>query len=249
MFWLLEPDRALNTSSCFDLTHRNLWHSWKTQTNTRLTLSPFQRLSLFTVFIFQTLLFSETYPAFAFGHCKKNQFKIVSPSCNKWKTCPKRKWGPRLKQKVCLFCFGTLPEDCCQRKVTRVIINGSILFNYSIFYFLEPRAEIKEIPIRYKPPDIKALSEKTGLVKEYFCQSLYSVFWRFSPNTLRRLYRGFKTECPSGEMLEDDFKVVFSKFFPFPGLASSISSGSSLYAHYVFSCVDVNGMGIINFEV
>ena len=109
---------------------------------------------------------SETYPAFAFGHCKKNQFKIVSPSCNKWKTCPKRKWGPRLKQKVCLFCFGTLPEDCCQRKVTRVIINGSILFNYSIFYFLEPRAEIKEIPIRYKPPDIKALSEKTGLVKE-----------------------------------------------------------------------------------
>ena len=50
-------------------------------------------------------------------------------------------------------------------------------------------------------------------------------------------------------MLEEDFKVVFSKFFPFPGLASSISSGSSLYAHYVFSCVDVNGMGIVNFEV
>ena len=50
-------------------------------------------------------------------------------------------------------------------------------------------------------------------------------------------------------MLEEDFKVVFSKFFPFPGLAPSISSGSSLYAHYVFSCVDVNGMGIVNFEV
>ena len=50
-------------------------------------------------------------------------------------------------------------------------------------------------------------------------------------------------------MLEEDFKVVFSKFFPFPGLAASISSGSSLYAHYVFSCVDVNGMGIVNFEV
>ena len=41
----------------------------------------------------------------------------------------------------------------------------TIRYIVPFFVFLEPRAEIKEISIRYKPPDIKALSVKTGYVK------------------------------------------------------------------------------------
>ena len=43
---------------------------------------------------------------------------------------------------------------------------------------------------------------------EYLLLIFFPHLIRFSPATLRRLYRGFKTECPSGEMCEDDFKQV-----------------------------------------
>merc|ERR1711874_14345 len=93
------------------------------------------------------------------------------------------------------------------------------------FDYQEPDAETVETIPKYRPPDIHGLSEST----------------RFSPATLKKLYRGFKTECPSGLLTEDVFKQVCLKFFPF-------NSSSSLYFNYVFSCIDTKAVGNITFE-
>ena len=34
---------------------------------------------------------------------------------------------------------------------------------------------------------------------------------------MKRMYRGFKTECPNGLVTEDGFHNIFSKFFPLGG--------------------------------
>merc|ERR1712150_185975 len=62
----------------------------------------------------------------------------------------------------------------------------------------EDDGEIVEMVPKYRPPDVEALSQST----------------RFSPRTLKKLYRGFKTECPSGRLTEEVFKQIFAKFFP-----------------------------------
>jgi len=64
---------------------------------------------------------------------------------------------------------------------------------------------------------------------------------RFSPASLRRLYRGFKTECPTGLMTEEAFRQVFAKFFP-------NGASCSAYSHYVFSSMDPGDSGLVSFE-
>merc|ERR1712062_255828 len=91
--------------------------------------------------------------------------------------------------------------------------------------YLEPDSLIADFSPKYSPPDVQTLSEST----------------RFSPATVKKLYRGFKTECPSGLLTEEVFKQVFIKFFPF-------NSSSSLYFNHVFSCIDTKAEGHINFE-
>ena len=39
-------------------------------------------------------------------------------------------------------------------------------------------------------------------------------FYRFSSDEMKRLYRIFKSECPSGLITEEVFYNIFSKFFP-----------------------------------
>ncbi len=77
------------------------------------------------------------------------------------------------------------------------------------------------------------------------------------------MYRGFKQECPSGIVNEQMFKEIYSQFFPQGGknLAFLIWSvefffdfqscflDCSNYAHYVFSTIDQNSNGTVNFEV
>ncbi|XP_074596692.1 calsenilin-like isoform X2 [Brevipalpus obovatus] len=65
---------------------------------------------------------------------------------------------------------------------------------------------------------------------------------RFSKYEIRKLYQGFKQECPSGLVTEDAFKDIFAHFFP--------QGDSSLYAHYVFKTFqDAAGTkGRLNFE-
>ncbi|GAB0094088.1 Kv channel-interacting protein 4 isoform X1 [Sergentomyia squamirostris] len=84
-----------------------------------------------------------------------------------------------------------------------------------------------ELPPRYRPESISALCQIT----------------RFNEAEIKRIYRGFKAECPSGVVREDTFKLIYSQFFMQSGLANS-----GPYAHYVFNTLDQDNSGIINFE-
>uniref|UniRef100_A0A1A9ZBH9 Uncharacterized protein n=1 Tax=Glossina pallidipes TaxID=7398 RepID=A0A1A9ZBH9_GLOPL len=55
-----------------------------------------------------------------------------------------------------------------------------------------------ETPARYRPDSLSALSRST----------------RFTEDEIKRIYRGFKAECPTGVVKEDTFKVIYSQFFP-----------------------------------
>ena len=50
----------------------------------------------------------------------------------------------------------------------------------------------------------------------------------------------FEKECPSGIVNEQAFKEVYAQFFPQGDCAD--------YAHYVFTTIDQNCDGIVNFE-
>ncbi|KAL4707590.1 hypothetical protein ACJJTC_001635, partial [Scirpophaga incertulas] len=58
--------------------------------------------------------------------------------------------------------------------------------------------ELGEQLPRYRPDSIAALRRAT----------------RFTEPELKRLYRGFKAECPTGVVREDTFKIIYSQFFP-----------------------------------
>lgn len=77
---------------------------------------------------------------------------------------------------------------------------------------------------RYKPKPIDELVKLT----------------RFSKKEIQNLYRGFKQECPSGIVNEQMFKEIYAQFFP--------QGDCSNYAHFVFTTIDANSTGSINFE-
>ncbi|XP_073451594.1 A-type potassium channel modulatory protein KCNIP2 isoform X1 [Aquarana catesbeiana] len=63
---------------------------------------------------------------------------------------------------------------------------------------------------------------------------------KFTKKELQVLYRGFKNECPSGIVNEDNFKQIYSQFFP--------QGDSSMYAHFLFNAFDTDHNGSISFE-
>jgi len=63
---------------------------------------------------------------------------------------------------------------------------------------------------------------------------------KFSKQEIRKMYRGFKQECPNGEVNEDTFKEIFEKFFPYGNVTS--------YAHHVFKAFDLASSGSITFR-
>ena len=42
-------------------------------------------------------------------------------------------------------------------------------------------------------------------------------YFRFSVVEMKRIYRGFKTECPTGLITEEMFHGIYSRFFPHGG--------------------------------
>uniref|UniRef100_A0A667WUI7 Potassium voltage-gated channel interacting protein 2 n=1 Tax=Myripristis murdjan TaxID=586833 RepID=A0A667WUI7_9TELE len=97
----------------------------------------------------------------------------------------------------------------------------------------------------------------------------------FSKKELQILYRGFKSECPSGAVNEETFKNIYSQFFPQGGQSDSLclsegsssvcfssllfstfvrnvyfvfSADSSMYAHFLFEAFDTKNNGSISFE-
>jgi len=89
----------------------------------------------------------------------------------------------------------------------------------------EPIFEDLDVPHRYRPENLQLLCDATG----------------FSVVEMKRIYRGFKTECPTGLITEEAFHGIYSRFFP---QGANVSS----YSHYVFSTLDHEDSGIITFE-
>ncbi|OXA45505.1 Kv channel-interacting protein 1 [Folsomia candida] len=92
-------------------------------------------------------------------------------------------------------------------------------------FALDPDLDDVESPPRYRPESVKALCKLT----------------RFSENEIKRIYRGFKAECPSGVVQEDTFRDIYAQFFP-------QGANTSHYAHYVFNTLDQGRSGLLNFE-
>ncbi|XP_032550183.1 Kv channel-interacting protein 2 isoform X7 [Chiroxiphia lanceolata] len=63
---------------------------------------------------------------------------------------------------------------------------------------------------------------------------------KFTRKELQVLYRGFKNECPSGIVNEENFKQIYSQFFP--------QGDSSTYASFLFNAFDTDHDGSVSFE-
>ncbi|XP_054167203.1 Kv channel-interacting protein 4-like [Oppia nitens] len=65
----------------------------------------------------------------------------------------------------------------------------------------------------------------------------------FNKKEIRLMYQGFKQECPSGFCTEEDFKLIFAKYFP--------QGDATKYAHLVFKTfksLSCHQTGVLNFE-
>nr|CAD7589522.1 unnamed protein product [Timema genevievae] len=105
------------------------------------------------------------------------------------------------------------------------------VFNYfkqawtGVKFSLDSELEDLETPPRYRPDSLESLCRAT----------------RFTEAELKRIYRGFKAECPTGVVKEDTFKGIYSQFFP-------KGANTSQYAHYVFNTLDQDHSGLLSFE-
>ncbi|VEN47547.1 unnamed protein product [Callosobruchus maculatus] len=66
--------------------------------------------------------------------------------------------------------------------------------------YLTKDSELEELesPARYRPDSVEALCRVT----------------RFTHDEIKRIYRGFKAECPTGLVKEETFKMIYAQFFP-----------------------------------
>lgn len=81
------------------------------------------------------------------------------------------------------------------------LLNLPNFVSICIFHSDSELEELETTP-RYRPDSLSALSRST----------------RFSEAEIKRIYRGFKAECPTGVVKEDTFKIIYSQFFPQGGL-------------------------------
>ncbi|XP_054729173.1 uncharacterized protein LOC129238163 [Anastrepha obliqua] len=107
----------------------------------------------------------------------------------------------------------------------KLLISCFVLIALHLYFTSYSELEEFETPARYRPDSLSALSRTT----------------RFTEDEIKRIYRGFKAECPTGVVKEDTFKLIYSQFFP-------QGANPTLYAHYVFNTLDQDHSGIISFE-
>ncbi|KAM6369648.1 calsenilin isoform 4-T4 [Pluvialis apricaria] len=84
--------------------------------------------------------------------------------------------------------------------------------------------ELELSAIRHQPEGLERLLAQT----------------KFTKKELQSLYRGFKSECPSGLVDEETFKLIYSQFFP--------QGDASTYAHFLFDAFDADRNGALCFQ-
>lgn len=94
-------------------------------------------------------------------------------------------------------------NECCVKMcMSGVMWNiRSDIFPLLLTSFAESEEDDIVLPVRYYPESLSALSKAT----------------RFSEDEIKRMYRSFKSQCPTGFIREDTFKDIYSQFFPFGG--------------------------------
>ncbi|XP_018565548.1 Kv channel-interacting protein 4-like [Anoplophora glabripennis] len=120
-------------------------------------------------------------------------------------------------------CLGFLKKTWAKFTETKEI-NPDDLDSLDMYY-LNSELEDLETPPRYRPDSLEALCRAT----------------RFTQAEIKRIYRGFKAECPTGVVKEETFKMIYAQFFP-------QGANTSQYAHYVFNTLDQDRSGLISFE-
>ena len=103
------------------------------------------------------------------------------------------------------FGFG-LPRKAKSKKKSLVRFLGESTARQSAFGFIWPLVDVKTI--RTIVLIFVAFSEKLNFKSQKFSHS------RFSVVEMKRIYRGFKTECPTGLITEEAFHGIYSRFFP-----------------------------------
>ncbi|XP_063214585.1 calsenilin isoform X2 [Chroicocephalus ridibundus] len=123
-------------------------------------------------------------------------------------------------------------------------------------------AELELSAVRHQPEGLERLLTRT----------------KFTKKELQSLYRGFKSECPSGLVDEETFKLIYSQFFPQGGESGTPEAGSggcrypekmpkyqsrrvgftgshlppladaSTYAHFLFDAFDADRNGALCFQ-
>ncbi|XP_048713285.2 A-type potassium channel modulatory protein KCNIP2 isoform X3 [Caretta caretta] len=111
----------------------------------------------------------------------------------------------------------------CQRQLRKVIR----CFYHFVTGTLSPDSvedEFELSTVCHRPEGLEQLQEQT----------------KFSRKELQVLYRGFKNECPTGLVNEENFKQIYSQFFP--------QGDSGTYATFLFNAFDTDRDGSISFE-
>ncbi|XP_073998453.1 neuronal calcium sensor 1-like isoform X3 [Rhodnius prolixus] len=109
---------------------------------------------------------------------------------------------------------------------TGVKFNLGVLLNQVSMH--DAYSELEEgeaLTPRARPQSLKSLTRAT----------------RFTEQEIKRIYRGFKAECPSGLVKEDTFRTIYSQFFP-------QGANTSQYATYVFHTLDQSNNGTLSFQ-
>lgn len=82
-------------------------------------------------------------------------------------------------------------------RILFILSSNLYLFVFFLFNLVDSEYEEEQTP-RYRPDSLASLCRAT----------------RFTEAELKKIYRSFKAECPTGVVREDTFKCIYSQFFP-----------------------------------